>query len=570
MKEVMISLMGSRLLLLASAFMLSWSSLQTLLKLSDEKKGGNVPIFIFSLINSLCLVAWDKFFPLPRPVAMMIIPTIIILELCLISRDDWWAYLNFFFLFLLDGFSFYGICSAIITILLNNPWTIGSDGHRRVLLTITFFFTALIFWAVPRSRAITVEELADLLHSRKKGRLLFVYITTTSLVLLISAMFILNLIYDEALSRYAQIMINADLALKNSLILIGSFLIILFHIWEERKSRQMVEIDSDLKMERQFRENSQEDAILRFCLDVSLGEIVEGQWAFQILTTEFAQDTVRVLGDFRMNCIHKKDRHHFIPLEEVDKYRQKLATTPFYTFNARMSVNYLLSKMYLPKEVQDKLRNMQKEWIWTRVQIVVVGDEESGDMLCYLSFTDIDQEVTFSENLLREATKDALTGVYNRATMESSLTEMLQTEKVSRAFFMIDMDHFKSINDTLGHPEGDEALKETAKILQGVFRKKDMVFRMGGDEFCVFAPNFTNVDMVCKRAEELNKRGRITRLSQDGKKAVHTSFSIGIVICKGEQTLSYEELYHRADLALYEAKGAGRDTFRLYSTALEE
>ena len=105
MKEVMISLMESRLLLLASAFMLSWSSLQTLLKLSDEKKGGNVPIFIFSLINSLCLVAWDKFFPLPRPVAMMIIPTIIILELCLISRDDWWAYLNFFFLFLLDGFS---------------------------------------------------------------------------------------------------------------------------------------------------------------------------------------------------------------------------------------------------------------------------------------------------------------------------------------------------------------------------------------------------------------------------------------------------------------------------------
>ena len=569
MKEVIMGILASPLLLLAVSFLLSWTSLQTLLKLSHRNKSGNLWIFIFSVVNSLGVAGWEMIFSSPHPVAMVLIPAIIIFDLYLISKDDWWAYLNFFFLFLLDGFSLYGICSSIITVALNNPWPIGSDDHRRVLVTITFFLTTWIFWIIPRSKVMTIQELSELLHSRKRGRLLFVYITSTSLVLLISAMFILNLIYDNALSRYAQIMINTDLALKNSLILIGSFLIIFFHVWEDRKSKQLVAIDSNLKMERQFRENSRGEAILHFCFDISLGEIVEGEWFFRPSEVGMDQNTARVIEDFRLNCIHQEDRHYFVALKELEEYKTRLESVPFYSFNARMSIDYLLNRMYLPESTQDKLRALEKEWIWTKAQVIVVEDEGSGNILCHLSFTDIDREMTFAQNLLQEATTDALTGVYNRATMERSMKKMFKEEKVSGALFMIDLDHFKSVNDTLGHPEGDAALKQAADILTGFFREKDMIFRLGGDEFCVFAQNFTNVDLVCKRAEELNKRGRMVRTSEDGSKRVETSFSIGIVICKEEQGLSYDQLYHRADLALYEAKEAGRNTFRLYSKALE-
>ena len=117
---------------------------------------------------------------------------------------------------------------------------------------------------------------------------------------------------------------------------------------------------------------------------------------------------------------------------------------------------------------------------------------------------------------------------------------------------MIDMDHFKSVNDTLGHPKGDKALQDTAEILQRIFRGRDMICRLGGDEFCIFANNFTDIGLLSKRAEELNRRGRMKQFSEDHSKSVDTSFSIGIAICaEGMEADSYEELYSRAALQDY-------------------
>ncbi|MGN0307699.1 MAG: GGDEF domain-containing protein [Lachnospiraceae bacterium] len=568
-KESIAAFMAHPLLLFITSFIFSWNCVSTLLKLSYRKEKTNGWVFLFSVVNSFFVVLWSINQDGTHPMALIVFPSLFILDIYLLSRDTWWTYLNFFFLMLLDEFSLYGIASAFVTIFMQNPWPIGSKEHRRVLLTMTFLMAAGIFWSLPRSRKIALSEFSDLFHSPKKNTTLFGIVCSISMVLLTSAMFILTLIYDDSLPRHAHVMINADLFLKNSLILLGSFLVVLFYIWQERKNKKLVEIDSELRMEKQFRENTQEDSIFRFCFDVALGEITEGEWFFRSIYEELDYDTASVLEDFRLNGIHEQDRYHFIPLKELEEHKDKLKI-PFHTFNVRMSTAYLRERMDLREGTLTMLKDMDKEWLWTKVQITIVEDEGSGDSLCYVSFTNIDSEMTYSEKLLHEATTDGLTGVYNRAFMERAMKELFESQKSAGTLFMIDMDHFKSVNDTLGHPKGDKVLKEAAGILQAVFRENDMICRLGGDEFCIFVPKFIDESMICKRAEELNRRGRVKQYSEDGSRVIHTSFSIGIAICDGTEAIdSYEELYIRADLALYEAKKSGRDTYRIYSQEME-
>ena len=155
--------------------------------------------------------------------------------------------------------------------------------------------------------------------------------------------------------------------------------------------------------------------------------------------------------------------------------------------------------------------------------------------------------------------------------MEKTMTNKFQEDLVQGALFMIDMDYFKSVNDNLGHPKGDKVLQETADILRTIFRGTDFICRLGGDEFCVFAENFTDIELLSQRAKELNRQGRRTQYSEDCTKRVDTSFSIGIAVCTEECPVEdYEDLYSKADLALYEAKRAGRDTYRIYDKTMED
>ena len=107
------------------------------------------------------------------------------------------------------------------------------------------------------------------------------------------------------------------------------------------------------------------------------------------------------------------------------------------------------------------------------------------------------------------------------------------------------MDNFKSVNDNLGHPIGDVLLKNAAQLIKSVFRHHDLVARMGGDEFCVFACDLISEDLMEKKAEELVQKGHFNFNSPTGK-PIHVT------------------LYAMADKALYEAKRAGKNCSRIF------
>ena len=162
------------------------------------------------------------------------------------------------------------------------------------------------------------------------------------------------------------------------------------------------------------------------------------------------------------------------------------------------------------------------------------------------------------EELQRRATKDALSGLLNRETMERHIRDRLErmTEEETCALFIVDLDDFKRVNDTLGHRAGDQAIRQSARILSGLFRGSDIVGRLGGDEFAAFLCGRITEELVRERATAVCQR---LQLALGDGEAVNVTASVGAHLAqRGE---SFEGLYQAADLALYKAKKSGKHRF---------
>jgi len=159
----------------------------------------------------------------------------------------------------------------------------------------------------------------------------------------------------------------------------------------------------------------------------------------------------------------------------------------------------------------------------------------------------------------QKASIDPMTGLLNRESFRQRVETLLLSEEGinSHAFMMIDIDNFKSINDTWGHVIGDEAILVCAKTLQSKFRSQDFVARIGGDEFAVFYRNTPSLEEVKRRSQEIVEAIREAYIISD----VKLTTSIGVAYIENQHNTSYQQLYEVADEALYEVKDAGRNGY---------
>jgi diguanylate cyclase (GGDEF)-like protein len=186
-----------------------------------------------------------------------------------------------------------------------------------------------------------------------------------------------------------------------------------------------------------------------------------------------------------------------------------------------------------------------------------------GHLKGYLYLLDIDGQKREEIRLTRQAELDLATSVFNKETTRRKIEQAirLHPEPMTCAFFMIDLDYFKQINDTYGHARGDEVVRETAKILKSLFRAEDIIGRLGGDEFCVFYTGRNSDEILEGKAEQICSAVRRICPEEQGKPG--TSASIGIAKRTGSE--NFDELYWKADQALYARKtGHGRGGFSLY------
>lgn len=163
------------------------------------------------------------------------------------------------------------------------------------------------------------------------------------------------------------------------------------------------------------------------------------------------------------------------------------------------------------------------------------------------------------ENLLRaEATRDFLTGVYNRRelTRQFNIKQMFSKPDSTVGILNIDLDHFKSINDTFGHAAGDIALKEFCSLVNKIIRSNDILARNGGEEFIILMDNVTN-DQLYGVAEKIRKKIEEHTFSYNGTK-FKVTISIGVIIAKTNET-TLNDLISKSDEKLYQSKKSGRN-----------
>jgi diguanylate cyclase (GGDEF)-like protein/PAS domain S-box-containing protein len=183
----------------------------------------------------------------------------------------------------------------------------------------------------------------------------------------------------------------------------------------------------------------------------------------------------------------------------------------------------------------------------------------------YVLVSDLTDRKAAEDRLDYLAHHDPLTGLYNRGAFNGRLElaiHRMQRNRRACALMYLDVDKFKGINDSHGHGIGDALLREFAARLSGCVRKTDLVGRLGGDEFVVLLEELADPDDTYLVAQKIVDTMREPFLL--GEATVHATTSVGLTLCQpGEASITGERLLERADAALYQAKRAGRDTFKV-------
>ncbi len=210
-------------------------------------------------------------------------------------------------------------------------------------------------------------------------------------------------------------------------------------------------------------------------------------------------------------------------------------------------------------------------WKWILTRGMVISRDAQGRALRMVgTHTDITQRKEAEALIWHQANFDALTGLPNRRMLRDRLGQHMlrcDRERLQLALLFIDLDHFKAVNDTLGHQGGDRLLVEAANRLGRCVRASDTVARMGGDEFTVVLPELHDAREVERIVQAILRE--MARAFHFDDEVAFVTASIGITFYPGDGQ-SVDDLLRQADQALYVAKDGGRNRFGYFTPALQE
>lgn len=211
---------------------------------------------------------------------------------------------------------------------------------------------------------------------------------------------------------------------------------------------------------------------------------------------------------------------------------------------------------------QIRVKNVADEFIWCRLICMSVKDAGGLDREYIGKLINIDLHKKELKQLEKKAMRDPLTGAINKEYTKTFINDYINEHPDDPGIlFMVDIDHFKAINDNFGHLAGDYVIMEVVNQVKRAFRSGDIVGRIGGDEFVVFVCNVHNPEDQIKQAQKLHKVLGLP-VTFEGK-TIAKSASIGVAMYP-QHGKSYDSLLNCADTALYRVKDNGRDAFEVY------
>ena len=214
------------------------------------------------------------------------------------------------------------------------------------------------------------------------------------------------------------------------------------------------------------------------------------------------------------------------------------------------------------------LEFLNYDHVWYRARFIVAERDQDENVTSVVFATEaIDEEKRVRDKYQYLAETDQLTGINNRGSGESKIRDLLQ-KNVGGMFFLFDVDKFKLVNDNFGHDTGDEVLVGIAERMKRLFREKDIVMRLGGDEYAAYMPGvFSKEDgeLIMKRLIDSIHSMDIKRL--EGRQI---DISVGAAIYYPTDSYSFGELYKRADNCAYESKKIPGSAVTFYERDDEE
>jgi diguanylate cyclase (GGDEF)-like protein len=217
------------------------------------------------------------------------------------------------------------------------------------------------------------------------------------------------------------------------------------------------------------------------------------------------------------------------------------------------------------EEILEYRQESRKGPRWVRSTVQMIEDPYSPDIRAFIHFRDIDSKMKEQIRLQTQSREDALTGLLNRSEFVSQINKLLASSPpgTQHVFLMIDLDGFKQVNDRLGHVVGDRVLSEISHDLKALLRLVDLIGRLGGDEVMLCLKNIPYDDVIERRAILIRKL-LTKKLNSD----LTITGGLGVAMYPRDG-LTFDALYHRADLALYQAKAQGRNRYVFYHASME-
>jgi diguanylate cyclase (GGDEF)-like protein len=321
---------------------------------------------------------------------------------------------------------------------------------------------------------------------------------------------------------------------------------------------QMDELSENRILQNQLYEN---EKIYRSALEITCERIFEADLthnrllygfdkysaAFPYLKTKIYDE---MISSIAKNSVYPKDAKKF----EETLSRNGLLKAFHSDHSPEVSVEY-------------RIVSPNGRLIWYSASVIFLYSSSQTGLKIIGYVKNIDERKKQEIKIFNESQKDSLTGLFNRKVTETLIDQYLceSGKDAQHAVIMLDVDDFKSINDTYGHSQGDAALISVSKQLQRLFRSSDIVGRMGGDEFLILMKNISDENILFDKLRSIKSSFQEIRL---GNASCRVHSSIGVSLYPRDGT-SFAELFKKADMALYHSKANGKNQFCQYSDQFE-
>lgn len=326
----------------------------------------------------------------------------------------------------------------------------------------------------------------------------------------------------------------------------------------EQENRKEIERIWQLENEISVRKMEQEELRLR----LEQHQIIMDQTTDILFEWDIRKDNLTFSSNWRKKFGYDPIRDHISGQIPMSK---NIHVDDMHSFITIMK-NTAAGKPYSEAEI--RIKDIRGWYRWCRIRASTQFDDEGHAIKAVGVILDINLEKREKQNLIKMAQRDALTGIYNKAATNATVAHRMDDFDFSvlQALLIIDVDYFKAVNDTYGHVAGDNILAAVAKQLMDYIHARDVVGRIGGDEFLVYLPVVETQEDALWKAQKLHA-ALATLGPEQGVPPI--TCSIGMAVFP-HGTVEYVDLYQYADIALYRRKATGRNGVTLYKEIEEQ